>query len=1427
MSATYRIRKRVRKYANRIGRSLLFIAILAVVVVSAYYLISSERKKRFEAEKLLGLRQERIDTSESSELIGNEDNLMDDSGRDETGERIAKQNMMAWSPKRAPAPSAIKVEGKPFFVICARSAIPSEYDEYKKDGFNTVSTHDSDTPALDEAQNYGLKAISRLPWFKLHTEWGFMKDNVFTETDWKAFEEQVELQSKHPALFAWALPTGVVVHKFSSDDIQRAYNMVKNAAPSKPAFSLFAIGNLTRDPAKPYLQYTDVMFTENANRDLKQFGRNLEKSVTLANGRPAWHVIHGHRGKYENAQPVTLRSQCYVAVNLGITGIFIDGFKEKLWEEWGESNVRGMGDPENKDLRDQAKRLAGELSILSEPILAGALLDEVTITNDNGNIDFKAYLHPNNNLLYIIAVNTAETEIKPTFKIPGFIQSRINLIGETRLIDSVNGQFSDTFEPLHTNIYVLRTDNIRQQAIQAGSPSEQVIIEPVKQWIPKRTSPPVAIEVNGEPFFALCARSCEPDDFAEIAKAGFNVVSSRNAEDAYLEDAKRYGLRAIAYTGQNPERQALEKRARSLQNDKTLLAWFMPSCPVAHKIHRGKISRTYEQIYTNDKNHPVLIDFVPSQSSWQQVKSYVELCDIVAIEPFIYNQNSSVIKGLDIRDRILAVSHWTEKAKEEVAIDKPLWVLIQAFAGKGGKGMCPTPQQFRAMAYLAINHGATGITVSGFKKQLWQEDGYDVMGLGDPQMYELKQEVLRVAGEIKQLSPAILAGAVLDEVTMTNDNGKIDFNVYAAPDNQRIYLIAVNTSNTEVQPTFFIPNLRGTVHILNEMRGIPRPNGQFADKFEPYQTHIYVLRTDNVPKQVIQAETPSEQVFGEPINQWIPKRTSPPVTIEVNEKPFFVICARSCEPDDFAEVAREGFNTVSYTYRDQAHQYLTEAKKHRLQAIVYAGVPIRETCDWNKCESDVYALRNDSTLLAWGLPVCPIWHKRNLEEMQLAYETVKRADEKHPAFLLFTPRKQIWSLVSPYAEHCDVVAIEPSAYLTSDMIGRGLALRDRILAVSYWTDIAMQLTGSKPVWVLIQAYEVNGMKPTAAQLRAMVYLAINHGAGGIFIDGYKRRLWKEDLPENAEGGIGLGDPRLAGLRREAARVAGEIRQLSPAILAGAVLDEVTTTNDSGKIDFKAYAAPDNQRIYLVAVNTSDTEVQPTFFIPNMRGTVHIINESRDIPRPDEQFSDEFKPYQTHIYDIRMEQDLQKDYSETKPDQSTKEISISEIIDPKGNLRGNTQKAYLDIVKASVYEEGENCVFTATMAENFPAPKQLGIDDGFTFIWFVDIDRNRTTGQNRSGNDYNIHLWCSIQRGWHPSWFKTSDASKQDEIKVDLREIIVHVKDNTASLIFPKHYLPSDQFDWWVITGTNLNKGPSAASNTPTQRGTFKRSLSGR
>jgi len=51
LSATYRIRKRFRKHAKQIAKTLMLAAVVAAIIVVAYCLVSSERKKRLEAER--------------------------------------------------------------------------------------------------------------------------------------------------------------------------------------------------------------------------------------------------------------------------------------------------------------------------------------------------------------------------------------------------------------------------------------------------------------------------------------------------------------------------------------------------------------------------------------------------------------------------------------------------------------------------------------------------------------------------------------------------------------------------------------------------------------------------------------------------------------------------------------------------------------------------------------------------------------------------------------------------------------------------------------------------------------------------------------------------------------------------------------------------------------------------------------------------------------------------------------------------------------------------------------------------------------------------------------------------------------------------------------------------------------------------------
>jgi hypothetical protein len=163
--------------------------------------------------------------------------------------------------------------------------------------------------------------------------------------------------------------------------------------------------------------------------------------------------------------------------------------------------------------------------------------------------------------------------------------------------------------------------------------------------------------------------------------------------------------------------------------------------------------------------------------------------------------------------------------------------------------------------------------------------------------------------------------------------------------------------------------------------------------------------------------------------------------------------------------------------------------------------------------------------------------------------------------------------------------------------------------------------------------------------------------------------------------------------------------------------------------------------------------------------------------------------------------------------------VSAVDDPLGNLHGDPSRSFLDIVHAEAALHDDTYTFSADVAAPFPRQEDM-VGKRLDIIWFVDIDRNRNTGQSSLGNDYNIHLWLT-ENGWRSSWYKLSPVSKADGVEVADRDFKISVKDRKAELSFPKSYLPSDAFDWWAFSSTqNAPQWLPITSNPEAARGTL-------
>lgn len=354
-----------------------------------------------------------------------------------------------WNPRRAAAPAAIQVDGKPFFVICARSAVPEEFEEYKKAGFNTVYTHLPSNPALSEAGWYGLYAIHHFTDYKC-------KDGLFLPEFWQDVEQQITTLNSHPALLAWMQPTDLLHSHRNPSEIKKIFDILSAQSPNKLRLLAYSFDNNNWTQLYQYNAYTDVVVLENETiqKNIPATALWFERAFKFSNGRPVWYIVCAYI--WENWSPSAneFRSSTYLGINHGATGILIDGFQYRLYKEWGIVDVPGLADPRLADLRKEALRVAGELKELSPAILAGAVLNEVQVSQDNGLLDVKSYA--DSDKLYIVAVNTSGESIQRSFYVPKVMESKIDLLGEARSVSHREGNFTDGFAPYETHVYILR-----------------------------------------------------------------------------------------------------------------------------------------------------------------------------------------------------------------------------------------------------------------------------------------------------------------------------------------------------------------------------------------------------------------------------------------------------------------------------------------------------------------------------------------------------------------------------------------------------------------------------------------------------------------------------------------------------------------------------------------------------------------------------------------------------------------------------------------------------------------------------------------------------------------------------------------------------------------------------------------------------------
>jgi len=338
------------------------------------------------------------------------------------------------------------------------------------------------------------------------------------------------------------------------------------------------------------------------------------------------------------------------------------------------------------------------------------------------------------------------------------------------------------------------------------------------------------------PFGFYCYSPVQPTLAEEEVVRGFNLMSpyqrinpgTVKEREAYMDRcaalgmkvhyqlisiAGRGGIGSTHISGLSPKDRwdLLHYEVEHFKNHPALLAWYISDEPTGHGASPDTLKKIYEKIKSWDPYHPVTIVFMAPR----QARRYAGAMDIVMADPYPIPRGS-----------VIEVGSVTENLHREFRYEKPVWIVPQAFGGSEWWSREPDPGELRAMTYLALVRGATGIQYfvrkapNGFPKSLvtWSECG-------------------KMALEVAEMTPYLLRGEPVPE--LQSESQGLWINGWEL--NGNVMVVVVNTRNQPRECRITFPKRCQAVNVEEpfEHRALTVQNDTLTDWIGPLGTQVY------------------------------------------------------------------------------------------------------------------------------------------------------------------------------------------------------------------------------------------------------------------------------------------------------------------------------------------------------------------------------------------------------------------------------------------------------------------------------------------------------------------------------------------------------------------------------------------------------------
>lgn len=317
------------------------------------------------------------------------------------------------------------------------------------------------------------------------------------------------------------------------------------------------------------------------------------------------------------------------------------------------------------------------------------------------------------------------------------------------------------------------------------------------------------------------------EQLAVLKAAGMPVICERNAVGiAHLQDPLIAGWM----------HQDEPDNAQPVTDPKTGQQGYGPCIPPEQIVSQ------YRAMKARDPSRPILLNLGQGVANDEWVgrgsgaklddyRTYVNGGDIVSFDVY-------PVAGLDKdgENRLWYVPKGVDRLKGWTESKKPIWNCIECTRISGPNKA--TPHQVRAEVWMALIHGSKGLVY--FVHQFQPKFDEHAL-LDDPAMLV---EVTATNRQIQELATVLNGPASKERLSVTSDSPDVPVDVLLKRQVNRLYLFTVGMRNAPTQCTFRVLGLphTATAEVLGENRTISLRDGQFRDRFQPYDVHLYRIR---------------------------------------------------------------------------------------------------------------------------------------------------------------------------------------------------------------------------------------------------------------------------------------------------------------------------------------------------------------------------------------------------------------------------------------------------------------------------------------------------------------------------------------------------------------------------------------------------------